>query len=171
MGKLKHCPTNFLQLIGGAHMGDLNMQLKKWYVTFGHAPLSPPCLKEQACCFLLLSTAAKLQIQLCPFLTFGMLQIVSCLSPTCPASSFYDHTCSGCPKMDLSLSCSTSFIAISSCSSCHLYSLLCIYFTDFFISDWIWTNTSVEFISLYSSVSLGFNIIFQTLQSTLENIN
>jgi len=41
------------------------------------------------------------------------------------SSKFYVRACSGGPKMAWSLSCSTSFIAISSCSSCHSYPLLC----------------------------------------------
>lgn len=126
MGKLKHHPTNFIQLIGGACMCDLNTQLKKLHVTFGHALLCPPCLKEQARGFLLLSTAAKLQTN--SVLSFSYIwHVANCLvSYSNLSSKFYVHSCSGCPKMDLSLSCSTSFTAISSCSS-----VICILFCVF----------------------------------------
>lgn len=87
------------------------------------------------------------------------------------SSKVYVHICSGCHKMDSSLSCSTPFIAISSCSSCHLYLPLCTYFSGF------WFQIKFELIFQFNlnlfvllPISLVFNIIFQTLESILENI-
>lgn len=59
-------------------MRDLNTQLKKFHVTFGQVLLCPPCLKEQASGFLLLSTAAKLQPDLVMFFSY-IWQVAGCL--------------------------------------------------------------------------------------------
>lgn len=140
MGKLRPWPTDFIQLIGRAHMRDLNTQLKKLHVTFRQVLLYPPCLKEQASSFLLLSTAVKGQSDLVMFFSF-IWQVAGCLMFYSNLSSkVYVHACSGCPKMVLSLSCSTPFTAIRSCSSCHLYLPLCTCFSEF------WFNIKFELI-------------------------
>lgn len=60
-------------------MCDMNTQLKKLHVTSGYALLCPPCLKEQARGFLLLSLQQNYkQIQLCKDIAY-IWHVANCL--------------------------------------------------------------------------------------------
>lgn len=103
-------------------------------------------------------------IQLCPLLisTFGMLQIVSCLTPTCPANSDCIHACSVAQKWTYISA--VPHHSLLSAPAAPVISILFYVFSDFFkISDCIQTNTYVELMYLCtpSQFLYFFHIIFK----------
>lgn len=170
MRKSKHCPSNCIQLTRGAHVWLETYNWKNLCITFGHVLMCPLCLKEQAPGFLLLLTAGKLLLQTNSVTCFSAIWSVanSCVLFQPVQQILSVCTCSDCPKTVWRLCCSTSTIAVSSCSSCHLNPPLCIFFSNLWFQNLKWSFCWVHTCLCYFSISLFFNTLFQTLQSILE---
>lgn len=152
MGKLRPWPTDLIQSTGEAHMWNFNTQLKKLHVTYGQVLLGPPCLKEKAYGFLLLSTAAKLQTSYVLFFYLSGCRLSHVLLQPVQQRLYPWKLWL---LQNLSLSCSTPFIAISFCSSCHLCHPLCTYSSGF------WFQIELELIfqlNLYPFVGHKTNL-------------
>lgn len=163
MNKSKHCLSNCLQLTRGAHLWLEHTTEKKICITFGHVLMCPLCLKEQARGFLLLSTAGKLLLQTNSVTCFSPIWSVtdSCvvLQPVQQILSVCAY--SDCPKMIWRLCCSTSTIAVSFCSSCHLNPPLCIYFSDLWFQNLNWSFCWVHTSLCSFSISLFLIFFFK----------